>query len=47
MTLQLGSVKRVGSQCGALEPVSDVRQVGDPAQVHRDSVERHEETAEE
>lgn len=46
MTLKLGPVEGVCGESGALEPVADVGQVRDPAQVHRDRVERHEETAE-
>lgn len=46
MTLQLGPVEGVGSESRTLEPVADVGQVRDPAQVHWDRVERHEETAE-
>lgn len=39
MALQVGPVKRVGRQRGAFEPVADVGEVRDPAQVHRDRVE--------
>lgn len=46
MTLQLGPIKGVSSERSALEAVADVGQVRDPAQVHRDRVERHEEAAE-
>lgn len=46
MTLQLLPVEGVGGECCTLEPVTDVGEVGDPAQVHRDGVERHEETTE-
>lgn len=46
MALELRPVGGVGGEGGALEPVADVGQVRDPAQVHRDRVERHEEPAE-
>lgn len=46
VALELGSVEGVRSQRSALEPVADVREIRDPAQVDRDRVERHEEPGE-
>lgn len=46
VALEFLALERVGGQCGALEAVSDVRQVGDPAQVNGNGVKRDEETAE-
>lgn len=46
MALELFAAVRVGGKSGALETVTDVRQVGDPAQVDGNSVERYEEAGE-
>lgn len=46
MTLQLGSIERVGSKRSALEPISNVGEICDPAQVYWNCVERDEEPAE-
>lgn len=45
--LQLSSAEAVRGQGGSFEPVSDVGQVGDPTQIHRDGIERDEEAGEE
>lgn len=44
--LQLLAAIAVRGQGGALEPVADVRQVGDPAQVHGNRVKADEEAGE-
>jgi hypothetical protein len=45
--LQLGPVEAVGSKGGALETISDVRQISDPSQVNRNGIEGHEESRKE
>lgn len=46
MALQFGSIERVRGERRALEPVPDVGEVRDPAQVHWYRVERYKEPAE-